>query len=177
MQILENRTISLRAPEPEDLDLLYMWENDTSIWQVSGTLAPFSRYVLKQYLEHAGKDIYEVKQLRMIIQLISNHRPVGAIDLFDFDPHHRRAGLGILIADPSDSRKGYAREALETMTDYCFDVLHLHQVYCNIAAGNKASIKLFKEAGFPESGRKRSGSLMAAVSKMNSSFRSLGSCS
>ena len=76
------------------------------------------------------------------------------MDLFDFDPHHHRAGLGILIADPSDRRQGYAREALETMITYCFDVLHLHQLYCNIAAGNSASIKLFKEAGFQEAGRK-----------------------
>lgn len=155
MKILENRNISLRAPEPEDLDLLYLWENESSVWQVSGTLTPFSRYILKQYLEHAGKDIYEVKQLRLMIQLKSNHRPVGAVDLFDFDPHHRRAGLGILIAEASDRRQGYAREALETMLAYCFEVLHLHQLYCNIAAGNSASIKLFKEAGFRESGRKK----------------------
>ena len=155
MKILENRNISLRAPEPEDLDLLYLWENESDIWQVSGTLTPFSRYILKQYLENAGKDIYEAKQLRMMIQLKSNKRPLGAIDLFDFDPHHRRAGLGILIAEPSDRRKGYAREALETMTRYCFEVLHLHQLYCHIAAGNSASIRLFKEAGFEESGRKR----------------------
>lgn len=162
MKILENRSISLRAPEPEDLDLLYLWENETSIWQVSGTLSPFSKYILKQYLEHAGKDIYEVKQLRMIIQLRSNHRPVGAIDLFDFDPHHRRAGLGILIADPSDRRQGYAREALETMIAYCFDVLHLHQLYCHIAAGNQASLRLFREAGFVECGRKKDWLLTAA---------------
>lgn len=155
MKILENLSISLRAPELEDLDLLYIWENEPSIWHVSGTLAPFSRFVLKQYLEHAGKDIFEVKQLRLMIQLKESHRPVGAVDLFDFDPHHRRAGMGILIADASDRRKGYAREALETMTVYCRDVLHLHQVYCNIAAGNSASIKLFKEAGFQEIGRKK----------------------
>jgi diamine N-acetyltransferase len=155
VKILENQSISLRAPEPEDLDLLYIWENESSIWQVSGTLTPFSRYILKQYLEHAGKDIYEVKQLRMIIQLKKNHRPLGAVDLFDFDPQHHRAGLGILIADPSDRRKGYAREALETMISYCFEVLHLHQIYCNIAAGNNASIKLFQEAGFVECGKKK----------------------
>ena len=155
MKTLENLSISLRAPELEDLDLLFIWENESSIWQVSGTLTPFSRYILKQYLEHAGKDIYEVKQLRLMIQLKSNHRPVGAVDLFDFDPHHHRAGIGILIADPSDRRHGYAREALETVIAYCFDVLHLHQVYCNIAAGNSASIKLFEEAGFEECGRKK----------------------
>ena len=155
MKTLENQSISLRAPELEDLDLLYIWENEPSVWQVSGTLTPFSRFVLKQYLEHAGKDIYEVKQMRLMIQLKSNNRPVGAVDLFDFDPHHRRAGIGILIAEASDRRKGYAREALETVTSYCFDILHLHQVYCNIAAGNSGSIKLFKEAGFEECGRKR----------------------
>jgi diamine N-acetyltransferase len=155
VKTLENTTISLRAPELEDLDLLFIWENDPSIWQVSGTLTPFSRYILKQYLEHAGKDIYEAKQLRLMIQLKSNHRPVGAADLFNFDPHHHRAGIGILIAEPSDRRQGYAREALETVIAYCFDVLHLHQVYCNIAAGNSASIKLFEEAGFEECGRKK----------------------
>ena len=155
MNILENKTISLRAPEPEDLDLLYIWENESSIWQVSGTITPFSKYVLRQYLEKAGDDIFQAKQLRLIIQLKKNHRPVGAIDLFDFDALHRRAGIGILIADPSDRRHGYAREALETLTAYCFSVLNLHQLYCNIAAGNKASIKLFAEAGFTESGRKK----------------------
>jgi diamine N-acetyltransferase len=155
VNILENKTISLRAPEPEDLDLLYIWENEPAIWKVSGTLTPFSRYVLKQYLENAGIDIFQAKQLRLIIQIKRNHRPVGAIDLFDFDPHNHRVGVGILIAESSDRRHGYAREALETLTRYCFDVLHLHQLYCNIAAGNQASVKLFSEAGFTECGRKR----------------------
>jgi len=155
VSILENLTISLRAPEPGDLDLLYIWENDTTIWRISGTLAPFSRTVLKQYLDNAGKDIYEMKQQRLIIQLKSTHRPVGAIDLFDFDPHHHRAGVGILVADSSDRRQGYAREALETLMAYCFEILNLHQLYCNIAAGNHASIALFKDAGFEEIGRKK----------------------
>jgi len=155
VNVLENRKISLRAPEPGDLELLYLWENDTSIWRISGTLAPFSRNVLKMYLDNAGKDIYEMKQLRLIIQAKENHRPVGSIDLFDFDPHHHRAGVGILVADPSDRRKGYAREALETLMEYGFGVLNLHQLYCHIAAGNEASIALFKKAGFVQTGRKK----------------------
>lgn len=155
MNVLENLHISLRAPEPGDLDLLYIWENNSAIWRISGTLAPFSRNVLKQYLEQAGKDIYEMKQQRLIIQVKESHRPVGAIDLFDFDPHHHRAGVGILVADPSDRRKGYAREALETLVKYCSDILNLHQLYCNIEADNEASIALFKGLGFEEAGRKK----------------------
>ncbi len=155
MNVLVNKTITLRAPEPEDLDILYLWENNTSIWRISGTLVPFSKFILKQYIENAGKDIFETKQLRLIIELNSNCRPLGAIDLFEFDPYHRRAGIGILIAEQSDRRKGYAREALETIMDYCFNVLLLHQLYCNVAEGNKESIKLFTAAGFSSVGEKK----------------------
>jgi diamine N-acetyltransferase len=152
---LTGRIISLRAPEPEDLDLMYLWENNTSVWRISGTLVPFSRYILKQYLENAGKDLFETKQLRLIIQLNDDKRPVGAIDLFDFDPFHRRAGVGILIAEASDRRKGYAREAIETLKTYCFKVLKLHQLYCNISCDNQASLKLFTAAGFQIIGEKK----------------------
>ena len=155
MNILNSRNISLRALEPEDLEVLYLWENDTSIWHLSNTLVPFSRFLLKQYLENARKDIFELKQLRLIIQLNTEARAIGAIDLFDFDPFHKRAGVGILIADRSRRRKGYAREALDTLMDYCFQVLGLHQLYCNIGCGNNHSMKLFTGAGFTVVGEKK----------------------
>jgi len=150
-----NSNISLRALEPEDLEVLYLWENDPSVWHLSGTLIPFSKYLLRQYLENSGKDIFEIRQLRLIIQLNEGKRPVGAIDLFDFDPFHRRAGIGILIADPSDRGRGFAREALESLMKYCFDVLKLHQLWCNIADGNSQSMKLFTSAGFQVVGVKK----------------------
>lgn len=155
MDYLEHDHIFLRALEPEDLDILYLWENDPAVWHLSGTLAPFSRFILKQYLDNAHKDIFEHKQLRLIIELREEKRPLGTIDLFDFDPLHLRAGIGILIADSSDRGKGYAREALETLIQYCFSVLGLHQLWCNIAACNKPSIKLFESAGFIKIGEKK----------------------
>lgn len=155
MNLLENNTIVLRALEPEDLELLYRWENDTSVWHLSTTLVPYSRYLLKKYLENSGRDIFELKQLRLIIQLKADRKAIGAIDLFDFEPFHKRAGIGILIADRSQRRKGYAREALETLKEYCFSVLKLHQLYCNIASGNENSINLFTGAGFRLVGEKR----------------------
>ena len=43
MQLLSNDTIALRPLEPTDLDTLYQWENDTALWVVSDTVAPYSR--------------------------------------------------------------------------------------------------------------------------------------
>ena len=82
-------------------------------------------------------------------------RTVGAIDLFDFDPLHQRAGIGILIASEDDRRQGYAHEALLQVIDYCRKVLFMHQLYCNIAVGNVASIKLFEKVGFEIIGTKK----------------------
>jgi len=155
VNILDHEHVSLRALEPEDLEVLYRWENDTSIWHLSGTLVPYSRFILKQYLENAGKDIYEIKQLRLIIEEKRGPRPVGAIDLFDFDPYHRRAGTGILIAEKSDRGKGFARESLELLMNYAFRVLKLHQLWCNIAGSNTESMSLFRAAGFTLVGEKR----------------------
>jgi len=153
--LLEHAHIRLRALEPEDLEILYRWENEPSVWLLSGTLIPFSRYLLKQYLQNARKDIYESKQLRLIIERREGAVPIGAIDLFDFDPYHRRAGIGILIAEQSERGKGYAGEALETLKDYCFQVLRLKQIWCNIASANQPSMKLFTSAGFSKVGEKK----------------------
>jgi diamine N-acetyltransferase len=155
MSPLENKQIRLRALEPTDLKLLYNWENDSSIWEVSHTLQPFSLYVLKQYLESSHLDIFESKQLRLVIETCSDNKAVGLIDLFDFDPFHRRAGIGILIHNKIDQQKGYAQEALESLCKYAFDVLQLHQLYCNITSSNERSLRLFKKQGFEFVGLKK----------------------
>lgn len=147
--------IRLRALEPEDLELLYDWENNNSNWLISNTVAPFSKYTLKRYMENSHKSIYETGQLRLMIELIDDKTDIGTIDLFDFDPFHKRAGIGILIAEESYRRKGYASMALKCLIGYCFSTLQLHQLYCNILADNCESIDLFKKLGFVGAGIKR----------------------
>ncbi|MCB0373594.1 MAG: GNAT family N-acetyltransferase [Muricauda sp.] len=151
---IKGEHISLRALEPTDLDFLYQLENDTSIWEISGTLKPYSKKVLRLYLENAHRDIYEVKQLRLCISDHTN-TCVGLIDLFDFDPKHQRAGIGIVIANPEDRNKGIGKEALSLLCDYAFKVLGIHQLYANILEDNEHSIRLFQQLGFEKIGIKR----------------------
>lgn len=150
--------IQLRALEPEDIDLLYKWENDQSIWHLSNTLAPFSRYILTKYIETAHQDIYQAKQLRLMIDLKTKDQEtttIGTIDLFDFDPYNLRAGVGILIGNSAYRGKGYATQALKALIDYAFKILHLNQLYCNINEDNEQSLKLFQNLGFQVCGRKK----------------------
>ncbi len=153
--LLKNKNIRLRALEPEDLKLLYKWENDSSIWEVSNTKVPFSLYQLKRYIEGAqAADIYTSKQLRLITERISDGKPLGMIDLFDFDAFHLRAGIGISINEKEERKKHYASESLQIFTDYAFSVLNLRLLYCDISEDNTASLKLFKSQGFNVQGEK-----------------------
>jgi len=151
---LEYGKIRFRALEPEDIDLLFEWENDAEIWEISNTYEPFSKYILAKYIKESNRDIYESKQLRMIIETLEG-KAVGAIDLFDFDPFHLRAGVGVLIHDEKDRKLGYASDALELLCIYASNYLRLHQLFANISNDNLASIHLFTSKGFELCGTKK----------------------
>jgi len=146
MQTLKGEHLYLRALEPEDLALIYHIENNEDNWEVSQTQTPFSKYVIKQYLENAHKDIYEVKQLRMVICAL-NKDPLGLVDLFDYDPKNHKIGVGILILEKARNQK-IATETLQLILKYALTNLNVHQVYAHILEDNTASIKLFKKLNF-----------------------------
>ncbi len=153
MVTLKGERIYLRALEPEDLELIYAIENDESVWEVSQTQTPYSRFLIKQYLENCHKDIYEVKQLRLVI-VTNDNEAVGFVDLFDFDPKNDKVGLGVLVLGQARGKK-YGREALELLIKYVFTNLYVHQIYANVLEDNHISIKLFESLGFLKSGVKK----------------------
>ena len=155
MSLLETEKIRLRALEPEDVEILYKWENDTNVWKISNTIAPFSKFILRRFIENQRHDIYETKQIRLIIELKGSGKPIGAIDLFDLDPYNFRAGVGVLIYNEEEKGQGYASDALAMLIRYGFQVLRLNQLYCNIPASNSRSMMLFKSKGFSVIGLKK----------------------
>ena len=154
MEYLKGENSNLRALEPEDLEFLYTIENNESFWEISHTQTPFSKYLLKQYLENAHLDIFEAKQLRLLIEEKSTKKQVGMIDLFDFNPTHKRAGIGILI-HPEFQQNGFATESLSLLINYDFSILDVHQLFANITLDNTNSLSLFAKHNFQKVGIKK----------------------
>ena len=205
--MLHGDSVRLRAVEPEDVDLLCTWGNDEAVWQVSGTVEPFSRAQMERFVAaQCEGDIVRRGDLRLIIEAPcdmkraagrpddeeaaraavqpaaegpahstdrlpagiqgpdsntrsemprTGFRPVGAIDLFEYDPLHQRAGVGILIHRSDDRGHGYATDTLDTLCRYARERLRLHQLWCEIDPDNTASLRLFRRAGFAACGVKR----------------------
>ena len=154
--------ITLRALEPSDLDWLVSVENNEDLWHVSDTHLPYSRQVLARYIQNATQDIYEAKQMRLVIDY--QEKSIGLIDLFDFDPFHKRAGVGISILQEFQ-QKNLGSEALGMLTLYAFKHLKLHQLYANIGAENIPSLKLFQKLGFEITGTKKDWNLYDSTPK------------
>lgn len=152
---LKNDVITLRALEPEDLEQFYRWENDSTLWSVSSAVEPYSRYIIKEYIAYSDKTIYEKKQLRLIIERTADKVVIGAIDLFDFEPHHLRAGVGVLI-DKQFQYQGFGTEALELLVTYAFEFLKLKQLYAHVPVTNAVSKSLFAKLQFVHTGTLKS---------------------
>lgn len=150
-QLLSNDIVTLRPLEPTDLDMLYQWENDTALWAVSDTVAPYSREALWHYLENYTGDIYAQRQLRLMITMTQVGTAVGTVDFLNFDPLNNRAELGLFIAAEFRG-KGIGRQALDLLTAYARDHIGLRQLYVFIALDNTVCLKLFEDYGYRRAG-------------------------
>ena len=138
--MINDDIIRLRALEPEDLECLYQWENDMDLWEVSDTLTPFSLFTLKKYIETCHLDIYTTKQLRLMIERVDTNARIGLVDLYDFDPYHQRAGIGIMIHNTENQKQGFATAAIRLSS---------------VPSGNIGSRKLFEKLGFVQTGYRK----------------------
>ena len=151
MAFLENENLLLRALEPEDLDILYEWENNTELWKYGSTLTPYSKFALRDYLTNSLQGIMHTCQLRLMAIDKKSNVAVGTIDLFDYDPIHQRACFGVLV-DEQFRRKGYGEEILNLTAGYAFSILHLNQLYAYIPLSNTNSYNLLCKCGYEQAG-------------------------
>jgi diamine N-acetyltransferase len=151
--MLKGKQIYLRGVEIEDLNYIEEIENNPENWLISGTLIPFSRKSLEEYILSI-RSLAIDKQSRWIICKNDTHSQIGAIDLFEYDAIHRRAGMGIII-DEDYRKNGLASEAISILKEYAFSFLNLSQLWANILEDNKASQALFEKLGFIKSATKK----------------------
>ena len=132
--MLKSDKLKLRAVEPEDLDLMYLIENDSELWPCGQASVPFSHYALRQFI--AESTIEKADGVS-----------VGFVDLQRYDPMHHRAEVGIVVV-PEQQRQGLASEALRLLAGYVSSHLGIHQLYALVPEGNVASAALFRKCGY-----------------------------
>lgn len=142
--------IYLRPVAIRDVEVIMEWENNPEFWEVSSTPGPFTRSEIAEFIR-SSVNVFRQNQMRWMICL-HNDMPIGALDLFDFDPAEKSAGIGILIAQKEYRKKGLAQEALHHFIKFADDTLNFKKLHCIIYLDNKDSIQLFERNNFKTTG-------------------------
>lgn len=154
--MIANERIELRAPERDDVESIFMAENDRDKYESSPSpQAPVSHLQVWEYVNSYAADPFGQGELRLMIVDRPSGRTVGIIDLTQVDGRARRAAVGIYIFE-NFRRQGYAAAAVELMCAYAADTLDLHQLWAMVAVDNRPSVALFDKCAFKSAGRLRS---------------------
>lgn len=153
--MLSANQITLRAPEPEDVDTLYIWENDRDAAEGWPGAAPVSRLQVWNYVHNYDADPLRAGELRLVITDSATGNRLGQIDLLEIDRVNSRAGVAVYVA-PEHRRRRIGTAALKLTVNYAMHTLGLHQLWAEVAVDNAPSMALFATAGFKPCGRLRS---------------------
>jgi diamine N-acetyltransferase len=149
--ILHGQKSKLKLALPSDAPLILQWENNPAFWPITEQPGPFELAQIEEALHQSGS-LERHQQARWIVHDLTM-RPVGLLDLFNFDAAQKKAGIGILIGSPSDRQKGYASDAIRTLLLRLRAIQQIETLECMIHEDNFQSLHLFQHLGFIEISR------------------------
>ncbi len=101
------------------------------------------------YAEHL-QAIKGPKQEHLKIIAGEENKVVGFVLLTDVNNPHQSINLKRIVV--GEKGKGFGREALKLVKDYCFKQLHCHRLWLDVFDDNTRARHLYQTEGFKEEG-------------------------
>ena len=102
-----------------------------------------------QFLETGGN--YTLADLRNYLASVEA-RPDMLFWAIHIKSKHGLGEYGILMGNPEEWGKGYAKEASLSIINYCFKIVNLRKITLGVVEKNVAAIKLYESLGFEVEG-------------------------
>lgn len=150
--MLRGERVVLRAMEREDLKRIHdLYSNVDLVLLGTNAWNPVPLAALEKDFDQHVED---KDKADFVIEV--DGKVIGKIYLHGWK--NRRAGsveLGIGIYDPEYVGKGYGRDAINVLLDWCFRIQNYHRVLLHTSATNERAIRAYRACGFVEEGRMR----------------------
>ena len=150
---IELPTVRLRRPEPDDIERMYGYRNDTEVARLLGGFSTgFSRKDLEEWIErHRGRS----DEIVWMIADKTSDECIGHVGLYNIDHRVRKAEFAICIGDKARWGKGLGVQIGAAVLEFAFRELNLHKVYLFVVDFNGSAIRLYEKLGFKVDGRVR----------------------
>jgi RimJ/RimL family protein N-acetyltransferase len=150
---INGKKVTLRAMEPEDMEMLRETVNDPEIERmVGGWSFPISTYQQMKWYESV---INDKNNLRFIIEDKETHKAIGAINLINIDWKNRNAFTGMKLHSTAPHGKGYATDSIMALMCYVFEQLQFERLDGSWLLYNLPSKRVYEKCGWRVEGIKR----------------------
>ena len=147
---MSGKRIYLSPMNEEDAEIYTVWMNDKEITDNLGS----STMVFSEEAERGWVEENSGEYQFAIIERESGES-IGNCGIQAVTHTFQRAELGLFIGDEENRNKGYGKEVLSLLLEYCFDTLNLHNVMLKVFSFNERAVHTYSRVGFKEIGRRR----------------------
>ena len=145
MILIETHRLNLQTLTRMDVSEDYAdWLNDTEI----------NRYIKKMPRQTVGsckdyvRSYMDTSKKALIGIFTKDYLHIGNITLTDINKRDKKACIGVCIGRKEYHSKGFGKEAVKHIINYCFNDIDLWDVEAYIDKDNRASLNLFTGLGF-----------------------------
>ena len=150
--VLRGRTVRLRPLEESDVSLLTGWygDDDVRFWL---HLSEDTPDMLTADAHRHRYELLRADPARVLwcIETAAG-QPIGSLTLFDINPVHGRAELGVMIGEKDCWARGYGTDAIGQALAYAFGELDLRRVSLITDVDNERAIRCYEKCGFVREG-------------------------
>jgi RimJ/RimL family protein N-acetyltransferase len=151
--VLTDGVITLRPPEPGDVDAIYEACQDPEIQRWTGVPSPYRREHATGYLERVAAERESGKSFAFLA--VDEHGTLlGNFSVMELDQAPGYGELGYWVAKEARG-KGVATRAVKLLRDYAINELGLELIELIIHEGNTLSQRVAERTGFLDTGELR----------------------
>lgn len=147
----KNERMKLRKASREDLLSLWYLKNES--WFGTHRHAIINMQDQEEWFNTIDNHSHSPRRMVLIAEATHSTSPVG-MAIIDVDWVNRDADLSWAIYEYF-RKKGHGKELVSIIVEFCFKVLDLRRISCEILQSNKASERCALTAGFQYEGFKR----------------------
>lgn len=149
--VLVGKKVFLRSADDSDMPYLLKWYNDYELNKLAGWS---SSKVNASRLKYNMSRSFGSDPMNLMVDDI-NGKPIGTIQLYDFNQQDKSCKLGIRIGDKDYWSKGYGGDAVNTIVEYAFTSLDMFRVDLRVYEYNERAARCYEKCGFKHEGRTR----------------------
>lgn len=154
-QTLQGKRVRFTPLQLDNIYTHFAWNNDPELNHLDSEL-PYAKESFGEFKRRFERLLYHPPFNSQDFEIYAEDGTlIGVAFIADISEHNRHCTISITIGDRDYWGKGYGRDALKVVLDYCFGELGMHRVDSQTFEYNMAWKRLVEWAGFNREGVQR----------------------